>query len=55
VVHLAGVVTLLVQGVRPTTWWETDRAKRATRIAVALWITLLLALAGAILISQRSQ
>jgi uncharacterized hydrophobic protein (TIGR00341 family) len=36
-VNLAGVVTLLVQNVRPRTWWEADRAKKATKIAVSLW------------------
>ena len=43
-VNLAGVLTFLVQGVRPLTWWETDRAKKATRKAVAVWFILLAAL-----------
>jgi len=36
-VNLAGVLTFLAQGVRPRRWWEQQRARRATRIALALW------------------
>jgi len=43
-VNLAGVVTFILQGVRPRTWWEADRAKKATRKAAILWGGLLLAL-----------
>lgn len=47
-VNLAGVTTFLIQGLRPATWWEKDRAKKSTRIAIALWAVLLAALAGMI-------
>ncbi len=30
-VNLAGVATLLAQNVRPRTWWEADRARKATK------------------------
>ena len=53
-INLAGVVTFLVQGIRPLTWWETTRAKKATRSAIFLWILLLSALVVAIHFSQRS-
>lgn len=43
-VNLAGVATFLVQRVRPRTWWEAERATRATWIAVASWISALLVL-----------
>ena len=43
-VNLAGVVTFILQGVRPRTWWEADRAKKATVKAAILWGGLLLAL-----------
>jgi len=43
-INLAGVVTFLVQGIRPRTWWEADRAKKATRVAISLWVLLLAAL-----------
>jgi len=52
-VNLSGIVTFLFQGVRPLTWWETQKARRATRIAIAIWVLLLLALSGMILLSQN--
>ncbi len=36
-VNLAGVITFLAQGIRPATWREKDRAKKATLIAIGLW------------------
>jgi len=44
-INLAGIITFLIQGVRPRTWWEAKKAKRATRIALAIWFALLVALA----------
>ncbi|MEX2467920.1 MAG: TIGR00341 family protein [Gemmatimonadota bacterium] len=41
-VNLAGVVTFLAQRVQPRTWWETERAKKAAKIAVASWIGMVL-------------
>ena len=52
-VNIAGVVTFLIQGIRPITWWEEDRAKKATRISLITWLLLLSALVGVILLSQR--
>jgi uncharacterized hydrophobic protein (TIGR00341 family) len=43
-VNLAGVVTFIIQGVRPRTWWEAERAKKATIKAAAIWGALLFAL-----------
>ena len=40
-INLAGVLTFLVQGVRPRTWWEAEKAKKATRVAIAIWFGLL--------------
>ncbi len=40
-INLAAVATFLVQRVGPRTWWEAERAKRATRLAVASWIVML--------------
>jgi len=40
-VNLAAVATFLVQKVRPRTWWEADRARRATRAAMIVWAVLL--------------
>lgn len=52
-INLAGVTTFLVQGIHPATWWEKDRAAKATRIAIGLWVSLSLALFGLILLLQR--
>lgn len=41
-INLAGVLTFLVQGVRPRNWWDEKKAKKATRIAIATWVILLI-------------
>ena len=51
-VNLAGVATFLAQGVRPRTWWEDERAKKSSRIAIVIWFLLLLVL-GAIVYATR--
>ncbi len=51
--NLAGVTTFLVQGIRPATWWEKERAAKATRIAISLWATLLALLVGLILLLRK--
>ena len=43
-INLAGVATFLVQGVKPTSWREAEKAKKAISVALALWITLLIVL-----------
>ena len=53
-VNLAGVTTFLVQGIRPATWWEKDRAVKSTRIAIVLWAVLLAALIGLILLLRNA-
>jgi uncharacterized hydrophobic protein (TIGR00341 family) len=52
-VNLAGVMTFLIQGIRPRTWWEADKAKKATRNAILLWSILLIVLGVLILFSQK--
>lgn len=47
-INLAAVATFLIQKVRPRSWWEEDRAKKAVRIAMASWLVLLLGLAALI-------
>jgi len=49
-VNLATVATFLLQKVRPRTWWEVERAKRATVVAVTTWILMLLVLVALILL-----
>ena len=51
-INLAGVITFLVQGVSPRAWWEADKAKKATRKALALWSLILAFLAGIIFLWQ---
>jgi uncharacterized hydrophobic protein (TIGR00341 family) len=52
-VNLAGVITFLVQGIRPATWWEKDRAAKATRVAIGLWAALLAALVALIVLLRK--
>ena len=53
-INLSGVVFFVFQGIRPRVWWEADRAKKATRNAILIWIVLLCALILAIVFSQKS-
>jgi len=39
--NLAGVLTFVLQGVRPAARWEARRAKRLSTIILLVWITLL--------------
>lgn len=50
-INLAGVVTFLVQKIRPRTWWEAERAQKATRLAIASWLLVLLILLAIIYLS----
>ena len=52
-INLSGVVTFLVQGIRPKKWWEAKKAQQAVRLAITLWILLLLALAVMIFLEQQ--
>jgi uncharacterized hydrophobic protein (TIGR00341 family) len=52
-VNLAGVTTFVLQGIKPTSWWEKDRAVKATRIAIALSVVLLSVLVGMILLAHK--
>ena len=47
-VNLAAVVVMLLQGILPNRWYEADRAKRAIWVALVMWTTLTLILAGLI-------
>ena len=50
-INLAGVVTFLVQGIRPSAWNEEEKARRARIVAISLWLTLLGMLVAAILLA----
>ena len=51
-VNLAGVITFIAQGIRPRTWWEAEKAKKASKTALILLSVLLIILAVLIYFSQ---
>ena len=51
-VNLSAVATFLVQGIRPTTWYEAQQARRSTRWALALWTLARAVLAASIWLAQ---
>jgi uncharacterized hydrophobic protein (TIGR00341 family) len=51
-VNLAGVVTFLIQGVRPLWYWEQDKARKHARRALIVWLILLALLAAFIRASR---
>jgi uncharacterized hydrophobic protein (TIGR00341 family) len=53
-INLAGVITFFSQGIRPLKWWEADKAKKATRIAIISWTVILLLLAVVIVLSKKA-
>ncbi len=50
-VNLSGVAMFLIQGVRPRSWWEADKAKKYTRIAIVVWSGMLALLVVLILLA----
>lgn len=53
-INLAGVVTFLLQGVRPRSWWEAEHAKKRVREAVLTWTILLAVLILVLWLSRYS-
>jgi uncharacterized hydrophobic protein (TIGR00341 family) len=51
-INLAGVGAFLARGIRPRTWWEAGKARKAARHSLVVWVILLLALVALILISH---
>ena len=51
-INLAGVFTFFALGVRPSNWWEADKARRSTTIALCVWAVLLAVMAASIILSQ---
>lgn len=49
-INIAGVITFLVQGIRPTTWYEEEKAKKTRAIALVLWLVILGLLVAAIIL-----
>ncbi len=51
-VNLAAIVTFLVQGIRPATWWEARAARRSAATALVVWFIVLTALIVMIFLLQ---
>jgi uncharacterized hydrophobic protein (TIGR00341 family) len=49
-VNFAGVMTFFIQRITPRTWWEANKAKKATRKAIVLWSIILIVLVVVILL-----
>jgi len=47
-VNLAAKVVFMIKGVRPRTWWEREKARRAMALHIAAWVVALLVLVAAI-------
>jgi len=52
-VNIAGVATFALQGVRPRSWWEAEKAKKATIKATVIHAVLLLALIAILIIRYK--
>jgi len=51
-VNLAGVLTFILQGIRPNRWYEAEQARAATRKAIAGWALALVLLVIAIAVAS---
>ena len=51
-VNLAGVLTFILQGIRPNRWYEAEQARAATRKAIAGWVLALVLLVIAIAVAS---
>jgi len=52
-VNLSGVITFIVQGIRPLRWWDAQKAKKAARRAITIWTLLLAVLVVLIIFSSK--
>jgi len=51
-INLAAMATFFLQKVRPRTWWEAEQARSATRLAITIWVLMLVVLLGLMLSNQ---
>ena len=51
-INLTGVVTFVIQGIKPYKWGEAGKAKKTSRFAISFWILLLLLLTFALYFSH---
>jgi uncharacterized hydrophobic protein (TIGR00341 family) len=52
-INLSGVTTFILKGIQPKNWWEAESAKKAVRIAITVWVILLVLLGVIIFIEQQ--
>ncbi len=52
-INVAAKAIFLIQRIRPTTWWDSKRAKKATRHAVLVWIGLLAIVVALLFVELR--
>jgi uncharacterized hydrophobic protein (TIGR00341 family) len=43
-INISGTLVFVWQGIRPITWWEASKAKKATKYAISIWTILLILL-----------
>jgi len=43
-VHLAAVGTFVIQGIKPSRWWEAKKAKKATQRSIMICVVLFVGL-----------
>lgn len=53
-INLAGVITFVLQGIRPRRWWEAARARKASRWAMAIWFALLCVLSVLVYLARTT-
>ena len=51
-INLSGVAVFLAQGIRPLSWWEAEKAKRATQKAIIAWAVSLVVLGILIVLAK---
>ena len=52
-INLSGVITFILKGIQPKNWWEAESAKKAVRIAITVWLILLILLGVIIFFEQQ--
>ncbi|MDH5473259.1 MAG: TIGR00341 family protein, partial [Gammaproteobacteria bacterium] len=43
-VNLATKIVFMVKGISPRTWWQKEKARRAMKIYILVWLTVLVIL-----------
>lgn len=51
-INLSATAVFLLQGVRPTSWWDKDRARAASLRAIVIWVVVLGALVGLMVLAE---